>query len=131
MRKPLPALLWILIVVVSAAPLPALTIVSPFQPFGPVDPALLLPAGGAAATIELSGRVVDPAGEPVPGAEVILRSIYPAEEAFVVYEDYNPVRHARSDPHGFFQFPGVDPRPWATLEMSAPASPPAPSSWAT
>lgn len=119
MRKPPTALLWLLLLL-AAAPLPALTIQSPFRPFGPVDPALLLPAGGVPVPIEVAGRVVDPAGEPVPGAEVILRSIYPGDEAFVIYQDYNPARHTRSDPHGFFQFPGADPRPWATLEVSAP-----------
>lgn len=117
MRKPLSALLLLL---VWPAALPALSIVSPFRPFGSVDPDLLKPAGGAPATLELEGRVLDAAGEPVAGAEVVLRLVYPAEEAFVLYSDWNPVRQTHSDKHGYFRFPGTDPRPWATLELVAP-----------
>lgn len=113
------AVFFLLVAPLAATPLAALVIVPPFQPFGPIDPALLrAPNQTTIEPIVLEGRVVDDAGEPVPGAEVVLRGLRLCEDCYD--EDLNiPTRFTRSDAHGLFSLADLDPEPLASLEISA------------
>lgn len=103
----------------AAAPLGALVIIPPFKPFGPLDPALLRgPDHRDVEWMTLEGRVVGEDGEPVPGAEVILRAFRRCDDCYD--EDLSlPTRFTRSDADGMFYLPDLDPEPIASVDISA------------
>ena len=87
MIKPLPVV-FAALTLAGAVQLAALEIVSPFKPIGPVDPALLIdPAKTPVAAAAFEGRLVDLAGEPVAGGEVVLRWVYPPPETEIPESD--------------------------------------------
>lgn len=123
MSRPLtaaPLAVFVAVLLAAASPLAALVIVPPFRPFGPIDPALLrAPGQPEIEPMALEGRVVDLAGEPVPGAEVILRTVRACEEDCYDQDLTLPTRFTRTDSGGLFSLPDLDPEPAASLEISA------------
>lgn len=79
MIKPIRAAL--LLALAFTPPVAALDIICPFKPTGPIDPALLLdPNQEKPGSMDVDGRLVDLAGQPIAGGEVLLRWTYaPAE----------------------------------------------------
>lgn len=90
MIKPIRAAL--LLALAGICPAAALDIISPFQPIGPIDPSLLLnPQGEKPGSMDLEGRLLDLAGQPIAGGEVLLRWVYPpADQPVVGNEEMDP-----------------------------------------